>query len=67
MAKQCPINNARDQGVSLVAGRTQMMLGVNQITTWNQTTKRFEPMARFALTSGTNGGKIFRFGPSKLI
>lgn len=61
--KQCPI----PQGPWLAAGRTQMMLGTRVARTWNQTTKKWEVMTRAGITEGTNGGKVFRFGPSKLI
>lgn len=63
MSKECPI----PQGPWLVAGNTNMMLGVRVMKTWNATTKKFETMVRPGICSGTNGGKTFRFGPSKLI
>lgn len=55
------------EGPWLVAGRTQMQLGVRVLNTWNQTTKQFEQQVRPGLPTGTNGGKQFRFGQSKLI
>lgn len=64
--QQAPINDPPDY-VGLVAGRTQMMIGANTITVWNPTTKQFETMSRPTITSGTNGGKVFTFGQSKLI
>lgn len=51
----------------MVAGYTQMMLGARVNKTWNPTTRQWEFMSRPALTEGTNGGKRFAFGPSKLI
>jgi hypothetical protein len=61
--KQCP---SVGQGVTL-AGGTKMMLGVRVNRTWNHTTKQWEFMSRPAISEGTNGGKRFAFGPSKLI
>lgn len=66
--KACPIQKVPvPQGPWLVAGRTKMMLGVRVNKTWNATTKQFEWMTRPGISFGTNGGKVFKYGPSKLI
>ena len=65
--KVCPLPATAFQGVSLVAGYTQMMLGTRVNKTWNATTKQFEWMVRQGITFGTNGGKVFKFNQSKLI
>ena len=61
--KQCP---QVGQGVTLVAGYTQMMLGARVNKTWNHTTKKWEFMSRPVITEGTNGGKRFKGGPAAL-
>lgn len=61
--KQCPI----PAGPWLVAGRTQMMLGVRVLKTMNKTTGLVETLVRPGITKGTNGEKVFRFSSSKLI
>ena len=71
--KNCPIPaNARSKAPAIqdgpwTVGSTQMMLGNRQARYWNPTTKQFEYMTRPGISEGTNGGKRFIFGPSKLI
>jgi len=61
--KACP---QVGQGVTLMGG-TKMMLGARVNKTWNPTTRQWEFMSRPAISEGTNGGKRFFGGPSKLI
>lgn len=64
--KECPVGNIAE-GPWLAAGRTQMMLGVRVMKTWNPTTKQFETMVRPGIAYSATGNKWFRFSPSKLI
>jgi hypothetical protein len=68
MPKPCPsLARQIPEGPWLAAGRTQMMLGVRVMKTWNPTTKEFETMVRPGISKGTNGEKVFRFRPDQLI
>lgn len=68
--KPCPIQKVpvpQEQGPYLVAGRTQMMMGVRVNRTWNATTKQWEFMSRNGISQGPTGEKKFIWGPSKLV
>jgi hypothetical protein len=61
--KKCPI----PAGPYGQAGARTLMIGIRTMSYYNPTTKQVEVMSRPSITSGTNGAKKFRFGPSKLV